>query len=418
MNTSAGSLLNRFHAVLAGASDPALGRVPVAVLGWLADYANSETGLAWPGMGTLARLCNCSRRTVINAIKSLVSKGYIERTSRGGPAVTNRYRLTFKGIEAVANRESAIQSRDGACSVQTPSLVTPPSPGGLVNSDSLPSEASFTSLVKSAAHPSEAGFTLSTDEPAHKAGEEVGGFGTGALGGAALAPGATSDFAAFWEYFPKRDVAKTEKTIREKLSQGHSLEVMVKGAAAYKKYCESTNRKEMYRKSAHIFVRDEHYFEDWSVREKPKRSTQTKEQSSAQNEDYFFSYFAYDQFDDIESDIFCLLEEAGLIPADDCETSSRPLAAEHLLRALHGEGEEDLAFLREAFLRQENPDTVSVELLTPYIKKPFLMEVPRNWRVNDEDYKRVTKKYFETEREKTIRRVKNYIAAELKRRTA
>ena len=58
----------------------------------LAKHANNETGIAYPAIKTLAAKAGVSSRTVSNAKKRLVEKGYVEESS-GYQGKANTYRL-------------------------------------------------------------------------------------------------------------------------------------------------------------------------------------------------------------------------------------------------------------------------------------------------------------------------------------
>ena len=52
------------------------------VLYWLADHHNGETGDCFPSHKRLADLCEMSRQSIINNIKSLEDAGLIRKSSR------------------------------------------------------------------------------------------------------------------------------------------------------------------------------------------------------------------------------------------------------------------------------------------------------------------------------------------------
>ena len=58
----------------------------------LAKHADNETGIAYPAIETLAAKAGVSPRTVSNAKKRLVEKGYVEESS-GHRGKANTYRL-------------------------------------------------------------------------------------------------------------------------------------------------------------------------------------------------------------------------------------------------------------------------------------------------------------------------------------
>lgn len=63
----------------------------------LADNTNDETGQCFPRHDTIAKHCECSRRTVIRNIKKLVELGLIviQKNYREGKQIRNSYRLNM-----------------------------------------------------------------------------------------------------------------------------------------------------------------------------------------------------------------------------------------------------------------------------------------------------------------------------------
>lgn len=62
----------------------------LVVYAWLADHADRENGVCWPGQDRLARLAGVSDRTVRTALQGLAEKGCVSQTRRG-LGLTNVY---------------------------------------------------------------------------------------------------------------------------------------------------------------------------------------------------------------------------------------------------------------------------------------------------------------------------------------
>ena len=89
------------HVVWATEQDPG---DPLAklILIMLADYANKDTGEAWPSFATLAKACCISRRTCIAKLHTLESKGLIRsegRRKENDAFTSNKY--TFPLVHVV-----------------------------------------------------------------------------------------------------------------------------------------------------------------------------------------------------------------------------------------------------------------------------------------------------------------------------
>ena len=74
----------------------------------LADHANDEDFTCFPSIRHLALKTNMSQRTVLRAIESLETQGYIKRTRRKRGAIiqmSNLYELTYaKSLEVLEPR--------------------------------------------------------------------------------------------------------------------------------------------------------------------------------------------------------------------------------------------------------------------------------------------------------------------------
>src|SRR5207245_4129688 len=73
---------------------------------WSSDVCSSDlyahlsrragSGVAWPAITSIARVCKLSRNTVIGALASLQRRGLLQ-VERGGRGMSNRYRLVEIG---------------------------------------------------------------------------------------------------------------------------------------------------------------------------------------------------------------------------------------------------------------------------------------------------------------------------------
>lgn len=78
----------------------------------LADNTNDETGLCYPKHDTIAKYCECNRRTVIRNIKKLEEIGLltVRNVYRDGKQISNQYRLNLKNNQNLGVTESHTES--------------------------------------------------------------------------------------------------------------------------------------------------------------------------------------------------------------------------------------------------------------------------------------------------------------------
>ena len=93
-----------------------------AVAGCIARHANDQTGLGWPGMGTIATETGFCRRAVVKAVKELERGGHVRvgRFKVGKKNTSNRYQLPPMG-----GAPAALGSGGGSA----PGALPPSAPG-------------------------------------------------------------------------------------------------------------------------------------------------------------------------------------------------------------------------------------------------------------------------------------------------
>lgn len=94
----------------------------------LADNAN-DSGVCWPSLSTIARVCSISRRSVINHINALEEAGLLKVTHRKGEKgnATNMYQLCLGGENSApaTNSEKPVHGANNSLGGETVAL--PPS---------------------------------------------------------------------------------------------------------------------------------------------------------------------------------------------------------------------------------------------------------------------------------------------------
>ena len=89
-NTRRGNLLHRWSFLSAIMSDPELTDAARRVAFWLLAHYNTKTGQCNPGTDALAFEANLSRKSVFEAVKMLVGRGWLGYR-RGGGSISNQY---------------------------------------------------------------------------------------------------------------------------------------------------------------------------------------------------------------------------------------------------------------------------------------------------------------------------------------
>jgi hypothetical protein len=90
--SQAHGLLSRWQCVRAASKDRLIAKADLASLIAVLDRVSHESGLAWPGFGTISKDARVARSTAIRAVGRLVERGYLQRES-GGQGRSNRYRI-------------------------------------------------------------------------------------------------------------------------------------------------------------------------------------------------------------------------------------------------------------------------------------------------------------------------------------
>ena len=90
------------HQMTALAMEQDLAPAPKIVLYWIANHHNGETGLCFPSINRLAKVCRMSRRSVEKHIADLAGLGLIQVTQRFRPEggkTSNSYQLLLKSSQ-------------------------------------------------------------------------------------------------------------------------------------------------------------------------------------------------------------------------------------------------------------------------------------------------------------------------------
>ena len=90
------------HQMTALAMEQDLAPAPKIVLYWIANHHNGETGLCFPSINRLAKVCRMSRRSVEKHISDLAGLGLIQVTQRfraEGGKTSNSYQLFLKSSQ-------------------------------------------------------------------------------------------------------------------------------------------------------------------------------------------------------------------------------------------------------------------------------------------------------------------------------
>lgn len=243
-----GTLLLRFHALLAGLTAGDLSSADANVLGWFAEYAGGEKLEAWPALKTLEVATGLSRRQVCRSIGRLRQLGYIAVARPGSrEGVTTRHRLTLKGVADIGSRKSAASARsekavEGSDSTVTrgsdiavttvvtnrveggdktvPEVVTALSPKPTINRAGSAVDEVVVDLP-------------SASPPAASTAAEAAGSPGGDRPTAARAPGQI-EHPWFWDLYPKHlNVAAADKLLGELLAGGVSRADIEAGLRAY-----------------------------------------------------------------------------------------------------------------------------------------------------------------------------------------
>ena len=100
-------------AVLHGLQDPELPSGAKLTALALADCANNaHVGLAWPSVGTIARLASISTRQAREHLRALEKRGWIEVEERlRGRSKTTHYRLNLRRMHAIIKSKKAEADR-------------------------------------------------------------------------------------------------------------------------------------------------------------------------------------------------------------------------------------------------------------------------------------------------------------------
>jgi hypothetical protein len=84
-------------------------------------WLNSQTLLAWPAHATIAKMINCSPRTVRTALKQLETGNHLRCvTEKRGGRMTNRYRLVLQDIVICEQDPSSPEIETGVSSPGRP----------------------------------------------------------------------------------------------------------------------------------------------------------------------------------------------------------------------------------------------------------------------------------------------------------
>jgi hypothetical protein len=235
----------------------------------IADHVNSQSGLSWPSLKTIAAKAGISERAAPRAVKDLRSKGYVTVAQQGTRTRSTRYRLTLKGV-ASAKAESTPGTDNVDSTHSTGGVLTGLSGG----TDRTGSDV----LTELSAYPSY--------DPAHKAGEEGGdaGFGTGAGAPALAASAAKSGSSAhdrFWKAYPKKERAvSAEQELDAHLAAGADIEAIIRGAEDYRRLCEHKHRERTYIAAPLNWLKERRWEEDFSI-PLPKPPKTSKKSPSA-----------------------------------------------------------------------------------------------------------------------------------------
>ncbi len=242
------TLLDQWRFVQRVVSDDRLSRCAVACAFHLVDYYNHRLGRAWPSYDTLANLSGCHRRTVIEAVKRLVTFGYIE-VDKGSGRRSNYYRPNFSLI-----RKNTDGPEPGDGEAIAPVAGTTPQRDAEVNFS-----APNTSYVPVA--PSEGDIEVSP--------RSAGSSAPRAPSPSRGAPG----FDDFWQAYPKKEghkpaLAAYGAALRK---DGVTPELLATKATQYAEAKQAVDPQ--YIKMAKNWLADECWLED---PQPPKRSKKSK----------------------------------------------------------------------------------------------------------------------------------------------
>jgi hypothetical protein len=264
---SRNTVVRKLHAVMATLFDPDISKSAAAVLSCLAEHANRDTGLAWPGHGLLAIETGLSKRQVTRAMQDLREARYIVVAEESRPARTARYRLSYKGADRVdemfdwSNRNPAASNSTRSGNEGGDIRVTE---GGDVRVTTK-GEGVVTSLSKGGDNDGSKVVTAMSSEPTHrtptmKEGEVVGGSIGSGPGGPSLAAPTKEMFDLFWTVYPKGEHKhQGECELRAQLAAGVSFEDIVDGARRYTQHCRAKHTDYRYVPYARNWLRDQRW---------------------------------------------------------------------------------------------------------------------------------------------------------------
>jgi len=247
------TLLDQWFFVQKVVSDRRLSRCAVACAFHLVDYYNDRLGRAWPSYVTLAKLTGSNRRTVIEAVKRLITLKYFE-VEKGNGRRSNYYRPNFALM--VKEPAPAEASDEDATS---PVAQTPPLQGVMVNSS--PPNTSYIPVAPS----------VGDIEVSPRCA------GSSALAAPSPSRGAPPDFEEFWQAYPKKEGRKAALTAYRMALRKKDVtpELLARKAAQYAEAKGANDPK--YIKMPHYWLNDECWLEDpqppkpKAAKGKPKR---------------------------------------------------------------------------------------------------------------------------------------------------
>ncbi len=269
LSAGRGTAVRKLHAVMAALFDPALSKSAAAVLSCLAEHANRESGLAWPGHGLLAAETGLSKRQVTRAMQDLREARYILVAEESRPARTARYLLSYKGEDRVSalfdwsNRNATVSNGPQRGNAGGDIHVTE----GGDERVTIPSEGVVTSPSKSGDTGGAGVVTAMSSEPPHrtptmKEGEVVGGSIGSGPGGPSLAAPTPDVLDLFWQVYPKGELRhQGERELRTQLASGVSFDDIIDGAQRFAKHCRDKHTEYRYIPSARNWLHDRRWLD-------------------------------------------------------------------------------------------------------------------------------------------------------------
>jgi hypothetical protein len=243
--------------------DPKLHAPEKALMFWFCDHANDDF-VAWPGIRRLGRLAGIDHRNCCRHLRKLELAGYIETVSSGsrrGDAA--RYRLTFKGAETVYSWKLAGRRQDsGVVPRDDTAVVSQNDSHPVVPGDDRVSFSMTQGVVLGDARVSFSVTTESPIEPANKAGERGGDFGT-APQGAALVAARETFFQQFKAEYPKRvGMADARSEFDRLLDGGVPAQRLIDQARALRLLVEAGQMEVKHAKQPAVWLRTRTWADD------------------------------------------------------------------------------------------------------------------------------------------------------------